>query len=101
MPGLPSFKDFLQGLKDDVKGTIMYVAFIAIVVLFGILRSSDKDKTAKLEKQIADCNTNSRANAFTSKSENDQLRGQIVELIGGFNELKGQMKTLKDLGIIK
>ena len=101
MPGLPSFKDFLQGLKDDVKGTIMYVAFIAIVVLFGILRSSDKDKTAKLEKQIAECNTNSRANAFTSKSENDQLRGQIVELIGGFNELKGQMKTLKDLGIIK
>ena len=101
MPGLPSFKDFLQGLKDDVKGTIMYVAFIAIVVLFGILRSSDKDKTAKLEKQIAECNTNSRANAFTSKTENDQLRGQIVELIGGFNELKGQMKTLKDLGIIK
>ena len=101
MPGLPSFKDFLQGLKDDIKGTIMYVAFIAIVVLFGILRSSDKDKTEKLEKQIAECNTNSRANAFTSKTENDQLRGQIVELIGGFNELKGQMKTLKDLGIIK
>ena len=101
MPGLPSFKDFIQGLKDDAKGTIMYVAFIAIVVLFGILRSSDKDKTAKLEKQIADCDTNSRANAFTSKSENDQLRGQIVELMGNFKELKGEINTLKKLGIIK
>jgi energy-converting hydrogenase Eha subunit B len=101
MPGLPSFKDFLQGLKDDVKGTIMYVAFIVISILFGILQSASKKTTDRLERQIKDCGENSINNAYTAKVENDQLRGQIVELMGNFKELKGEINTLKKLGIIK
>jgi len=101
MPGLPSFKDFLQGLKDDLKGTIMYIAFIVIVALFWILRGVDKRNSEKQDKEIADCRTASLANAYTCKTENDQLRGQIIEVMGAFKELKGEVNALKKLGIIK
>jgi len=40
MPGLPSFRDFLQGLKDDLKGTIMYIAFGVIIVLLDAKEAS-------------------------------------------------------------
>ena len=79
----------------------MYIAFIVIVALFWILRGVDKKNAEKQDKEIADCRTASLASAYTCKVENDQLRGQIVELITGFNEMKGEMKTLKKLGIIK
>jgi|SRR5678809_66190 len=101
MPGLPSFKDFLQGLKDDLKGTIMYIAFIVIIALFGILQSSSKRITNRLEKEIADCNTNSAANSFTAKVENEQIRNKLIDVMGDLKELRGEIKTLKKLGIIK
>jgi len=101
MPGLPSFKDFLQGLKDDLKGTIMYIAFIVIIALFGILQSSSKRTTNRLEKEIADCNTNSAANSFTAKVENEQIRNKLIDVMGDLKELRGEIKTLKKLGIIK
>ncbi len=101
MPGLPSFKDFLQGLKDDLKGTIMYIAFIVIIALFGILQASSKRSTNRLEKEIADCNTNSAANSYTAKVENEQMRDKLIDVMGDLKELKGQMKILKELGIIK
>ena len=52
MPGLPSFKDFLQGLKDDLKGTIMYIAFGVIIVLFGIVQAANKKRPTTERQSI-------------------------------------------------
>jgi hypothetical protein len=101
MPGLPSFKDFLQGMKDDPKSTVMYIAFGVIVSLFSILQASSKKTTNRLEKEIANCNTNAIANAFTAKTENEQMRDKLIDVMGDLKELKGEIKTLKKLGIIK
>ena len=101
MPGLPSFKNFLQGLKDDLKGTIMYVAFLAIVVLFGIIQGANKRSSARQDKELIECRASASASAVVCKTENDQMRGQIVQLMGDFKELKGEINTLKKLGIIK
>ncbi len=101
MPGLPSFKNFLQGLKDDLKGTIMYVAFIIISVLFGILQSVSNKNSIRQDKELIECRASASANAVVCKTENDQMRGQIVQLMGDFKELKGEINTLKKLGIIK
>ena len=101
MPGLPKFKDFLQGMKDDPKSTILYIAFAAIIALFLILRSSDKTHNENLEQSIANCETTAKANAYTAKVENDQLRDKMVEVLGALKEVQGEMNTLRKLGIIK
>jgi len=101
MPGLPKFKDFLQGLKDDPKGTIMYCAFAALVVMFGIIQTSNKRHSARQDKEIADCRSASVANAYTAKVENDQLREKMIDVLGALKEVQGEMNTLKKLGIIK
>jgi len=101
MPGLPKFKDFLQGLKDDPKGTIMYAAFLAVIVMFGIIQASSKRNDVKQEKRIANCEANAIANAYTAKVENDQLREKMIDVLGALKEVQGEMNTLKKLGIIK
>jgi hypothetical protein len=92
-----TFAEFVKNKKD----AITYMAIFAMMILFGLLYKGWQNDKKDLRKQISDCNTNNIANAYTCKVENDQLRGQIVELITGFNEMKGEMKTLRKLGIIK
>lgn len=101
MPGLPKFKDFLQGLKDDPKGTIMYVAFLAIIVLFGIIQAGNKKSSARQDKELVECRAAASASAHTSKVENDQMRDKLIEVMGALKEVQGEMNTLKKLGIIK
>ena len=101
MPGLPKFKDFLQGLKDDPKGTIMYVAFLGIIVLFGIIQAGNKKSSARQDKELENCRSASISNAYTAKVENDQLRDKMVEVLGALKEVQGEMNTLRKLGIIK
>ena len=101
MPGLPSFKDFLQGLKDDLKGTIMYIAFGVIIVLFGIVQAANKKSSVRQDKELVECRTEAKANAFTCKVDNDQMREKMIEVLGALKEVQGEMNTLKKLGIIK
>jgi len=101
MPGLPKFKDFLQAMKDDPKSTILYIAFGAIVTLFGILQVSHKKTEARQDKELTDCRAASVANAYTAKVENDQLREKMIDVLGALKEVQGEMNTLKKLGIIK
>lgn len=101
MPGLPKFKDFLQGLKEDPKGTIMYVAFLAVIVLFGIIQAGNKRSSVRQDKELAECRTASAASSFACKVENDQVREKLINVMGDLKELKGEMKQLKRLGIIK
>ena len=101
MPGLPKFKDFLQGLKDDLKGTIMYVAFIVISVLFGILQSVGNKNSKRQDRELVECRAAASASAHTAKVENDQMREQLIDVMGALKEMKGEMNTLRKLGIIK
>lgn len=101
MPGLPKFKDFLQGMKDDPKSTILYIAFTVIVALFSILQVANKKQSARQDKEIAECRASSTASAYTAKVENDQLRDKMVEVLGALKEVQGEMNTLRKLGIIK
>jgi len=101
MPGLPKLKDFLQGMKDDPKSTIMYIAFAAVVALFSILQISTKKTNAKQEQEIANCRADAKANAYTCKIENDQMRDKMVEVLSALKEVQGEMNTLRKLGIIK
>ena len=101
MPGLPKFKDFLQGLKDDPKGTIMYIAFLAIIVLFGIIQAGNKSSSARQDKELVACRASASASARTAKVENDQMREQLIDVMGALKEMKGEMNTLRKLGIIK
>jgi len=99
--GLPKLKDFLQGMKDDPKSTILYIAFGAIVALFGILQASSKKHSQRQDKEIAECRTTAAANAFTCKAENEQMRDKMIEVLGALKEVQGEMNTLRKLGIIK
>ncbi len=101
MPGLPSFKNFLEGLKQDPKGTVMYVAFLAIVVLFGILQAGNKRNSVRQDRELAECRTSAAASSYACKVENDQVREKLINVMGALKELKGEMKQLKRLGIIK
>lgn len=101
MPGLPKFKDFLQGLKDDPKGTIMYCAFAALVVMFGIMQTGNKRQSARQDKEIENCRSAAITNAYTAKVENDQLREKMIDVLGALKEVQGEMNTLRKLGIIK
>jgi uncharacterized membrane protein len=101
MPGLPKLKDFLQGMKDDPKSTVLYIAFIAIVALFGILRASDKSTSARQDRELVECRASASANALTSRVENEQMRDKLIEVMGALKEVQGEMNTLRKLGIIK
>lgn|SRR5678815_814622 len=101
MPGLPSIKDFLQGMKDDPKSTVLYIAFAAIVSLFFILRSVDKSNAEDQNKRIAQCEAAAIANAHTFKVEADARNEKLIEVLGALKEVQGEMNTLRKLGIIK
>lgn len=83
--------------KDDPEKAILYMAFVAIVALFGLLYKGWTGEKKDMKAQINACETN----VYTSRVETKQMREQYIEVMGALKEIQGEVNTLKKLGIIK
>ena len=97
MPGLPSFNDLVKAFKENVTATVMSLLVIGISIMFTINQKSDASIKNDLRQANKDCATEK----FVLATQMEQMRGQIIDLTGAFKELKGEMNTLRKLGIVK
>lgn len=96
-----SFDKLFKAFKENLTATILSLFTLAIIFLFGLVYNGWVNEKEDLNKRIDDCEVNAKANAYTSKVENDQTRDKLVEVLGALKEVQGEMNTLRKLGIIK
>jgi hypothetical protein len=65
--------------------------------MFTINQKTNANIIDNERKMNKDCVTEK----FVLATQMDQMRGQIIDLTGAFKELKGEMNTLRKLGIVK
>ena len=97
MPGLPSFNDLFKAFKENVTATVMSLLVIGISIMFTINQKTNAAIIKEQKEQTKDCVTEK----YVVQTQMEQLRGQVIDLTGAFKELKGEMNTLRKLGIVK
>ena len=97
MPGLPSFNDLVKAFKENVTATVMSLLVIGISIMFTVNQKTNESIKNDLRATNKECVTEK----FVLATQMEQMRGQIIDLTGAFKELKGEMNTLRKLGIVK
>ena len=95
--GLPSFDILFKAFKENVTATVMSLLVIGISIMFTINQKTNSNIISEQRKANKDCVTEK----FVLATQMEQMRGQIIDLTGAFKELKGEMNTLRKLGIVK
>jgi len=91
------FDALFKAFKDNPTAAIMTLLVIGISVMFTINQKTNSSVQDDLRKANKDCATEK----YVVQVQVEQLRRQIVDLTGAFKELKGEMNTLRKLGIVK
>ena len=91
------FDALFKAFKDSPTAAIMSLLTIAISAMFIINQKTNAGIIAD-QKEL---NKNCATEKFVLATQMDQMRGQIIDLTGAFKELKGEMNTLRKLGIVK
>jgi len=91
------FDALFKAFKENPTAAIMTLLVIGISVMFVINQKTNEGVKDDLKKANKDCVTEK----FVLATQMDQMRGQIIDLTGAFKELKGEMNTLRKLGIVK
>jgi peptidoglycan hydrolase CwlO-like protein len=91
------FDALFKAFKENPAAAIMTLLVIGISVMFVINQKTNEGVKDDLKKANKDCVTEK----FVLATQMDQMRGQIIDLTGAFKELKGEMNTLRKLGIVK
>ena len=97
MPGLPSFDKLVKAFKESPTAAIMSLLVIGISIMFTINQKTNES----VKKDLREANKNCATEKYIVQTQVEQLRGQIIDLTGAFKELKGEMNTLRKLGIVK
>ena len=96
MPGI-SFDTLFKAFKENVTATVMSLLVIGISIMFTINQKTNEG----IKKDLRAANKECVTEKFVLATQMDQMRGQIIDLTGAFKELKGEMNTLRKLGIVK
>ena len=96
MPSL-SFDTLFKAFKENVTATVMSLLVIGISIMFTINQKTNNNVQNDLKKTNKECVTEK----YVLATQMEQMRGQIIDLTGAFKELKGEMNTLRKLGIVK
>ena len=91
------FDKLFKAFKESPTAAIMTLLVLAISAMFVINQKTNEGVKDDLKKANKDCATEK----FVLATQMDQMRGQIIDLTGAFKELKGEMNTLRKLGIVK
>jgi len=91
------FDELFKAFKENATATIMTLLTIGISVMFTINQRTSSNVISEQRQANKDCVTEK----FVLATQMDQMRGQIIDLTGAFKELKGEMNTLRKLGIVK
>jgi len=97
MPGLPSFDTLFKAFKENVTATVMSLLVIGISIMFTINQKTNES----VKKDLREANKNCATEKYIVQTQVEQLRGEVINLTGAFKELKGEMNTLRKLGIVK
>jgi peptidoglycan hydrolase CwlO-like protein len=92
-----NFDTVFKAFKENATATIMTLLTIGISVMFTINQKTSSNVINEQRQANKDCVTEK----FVLATQMDQMRGQIIDLTGAFKELKGEMNTLRKLGIVK
>ena len=91
------FDALFKAFKDNPTAAIMTLLVIGISIMFTINQKTNEGIKKDLRATNKECVTEK----YVVQVQVEQLRGQIVDLTGAFKELKGEMNTLRKLGIVK
>ena len=97
MPGLPSFDKLLKAFKESPTAAIMSLLVIGISIMFTVNQKTNAAIIKEQKEQTKNCVTEK----YVVQTQVEQLRGEVINLTGAFKELKGEMNTLRRLGIVK
>ena len=97
MPGLPSFNDLVKAFKENVTATVMSLLVIGISIMFTVNQKTNES----VKKDLREANKNCATEKYIVQTQVEQLRGEVINLTVAFKELKGEMNTLRRLGIVK
>ena len=91
------FDALFKAFKDNPTAAIMTLLVIGISIMFTVNQKTNESVKNDLRQANKDCATEK----YIVQTQVEQLRGQIIDLTGAFKELKGEMNTLRKLGIVK
>jgi hypothetical protein len=91
------FDALFKAFKDNPTAAIMTLLVLAISAMFVINQKTN----ANVKDDLKAANKECAIEKHTLIEDMKKRDGQIVELTGAFKELKGEMNTLRKLGIVK
>ena len=91
------FDALFKAFKDNPTAAIMTLLVIGISIMFTVNQRTSESIKNDLRATNKECVTEK----YILSTQMEQMRGQIIDLTGAFKELKGEMNTLRKLGIVK
>lgn len=91
------FDALFKAFKDNPTAAIMTLLVIGISIMFTVNQRTNESIKNDLRATNKECVTEK----YVLATQMEQLRGQVIDLTGAFKELKGEMNTLRKLGIVK